>query len=215
MGQGTVEWVAVLTVCAVLAMAGARGLATVANSWQGIDQALATVAQPATPPSVPVFPSLRASPLPSGDGASAIRIAERLLALGIVEQPPGSNSGAAILTFTDGNAEAWCADFVSWVLREAGQPFSGGASGGWRLAWTPDVRAWFELRGQYRARLVATPEPGDIVSFQHGHIGFVRRATPTRLETVEGNAGDAVAQRVYENWRSNSNIHGFGRPLAG
>ena len=75
-------------------------------------------------------------------------IAARLLRLGIRETR--TNAGPWIGTFTDGNAEAWCADFVSYVLRLAGRPFTGGLSGGWRLAAAAGVRDWFASRHRYR-----------------------------------------------------------------
>ena len=208
-GQAVVEWVAVLAAGAAVAV----GIAVAAS--RAIDAlavpAVAGAAAPAVAP-VPALPSLRMDPLPTGDGGSVLAVAERLLALGIREDPPGSNGGPSVLQLTDGNREPWCADFVSWVLRAAGRPFTGGASGGWRLAWTPDVRAWFLARDRYRPRLVAVPAPGDVVWFGHGHVGIVRRAGPDLLETIEGNADDAVRVRRYPGWRADTRIDGFGRP---
>lgn len=208
-GQAVVEWVAVLaagTAVAVgIAVAASRAIDALAPP------AMARTAVPAAEPA-PAIPALRMGSLPDGDGVPVLAVAERLLALGIREEPPGSNAGAAVLQLTDGNAEPWCADFVSWVLRAAGRPFTGGASGGWRLAWTPDVRAWFAARDRYRPRLVADPAPGDVVWFGHGHVGFVRRADERLLETIEGNADDAVRVRRYPGWRADTRIDGFGRP---
>lgn len=208
-GQAVVEWIAVLaagTAVAVgVAVAASRAIDALAPP------ASARAAASAVPPA-PALPSLRMGPLPAADGAAVLAVAERLLALGIREEPPGSNAGAAVLQLTDGNAEPWCADFVSWVLRAAGRPFTGGASGGWRLAWTPDVRAWFVARGRYRPRLVADPAPGDVIWFGHGHVGIVRRAGPDLIETIEGNADDRVRVREYPGWRADTRIDGFGRP---
>ena len=216
-GQATVEWVAVLVACVVLAVGALQvvraGLATLPDP-----QALLLAAagpEVATSPGIesPTMPTLRMHPLPPAGGGGIVTIAERLLARGIAEQPPGSNRSPEILVFTDGNAEAWCADFVSWVLRAAGAPFTGGASGGWRLAWTPDVRAWFLARGRYRPRLTADPQPGDVIWFGHGHVGLVRRVVGSTVETIEGNSDDRLALRTYPGWRANTRIDGFGRPL--
>ncbi len=204
-GQAAVEWLALMSVCTAAAIALMGPLRDAVASAR-------LSAPPAAVAPGPAIPVLRAAPLPDGDGARVVAIANDLLALGIVEEPPGSNRSPAILQFTDGNAEAWCADFVSWVLRAAGMPFTGGASGGWRLAWTGDVRAWFALRGRYRERLVADPQPGDIIWFRRGHVGIVVRADARTVETIEGNAGDAVRARTYTAWRGNTDIDGFGRP---
>lgn len=210
-GQAVVEWLAVLaasTAVAVgIAVAASRSIEVLAVP----SIARAGEAEAAVTP-VPTQPVLRMRPLPTGDGSPVLAVAEQLLALGVREEPVGSNGGPLVLQLTDGHREPWCADFVSWVLRAAGRPFTGGASGGWRLAWTPDVRAWFSTRGRYRERLVADPAPGDVVWFGHGHVGFVRHVEPALLETIEGNAEDAVRVRRYPGWRADTRIDGFGRP---
>lgn len=212
-GQATVEWLAVLIATAFVAggiAVGMRGLG---------DRVSSTVASLDAIASAGTFAARRAE-LPGGmpgklpivAGGSIVSIAAQLAAAGIAEVPPGSNRGPGIDVFTDGNAEAWCADFVSWVLRAAGRPFSGGLSSGWRIAWTGDVRSWFMERSAYRDRLSADPQPGDVVWFEHGHVGIVERVRGDDLLTIEGNAGDAVTRRTYARWRLNGDIGGFGRP---
>jgi hypothetical protein len=210
-----VEWLAVLAVACLLALgthAGVqRGLHAAAPDAQLLEQ-LATASPPA--PSSPMPPVLITTALPAVDGSSDVAIASQLAAAGIVEVPRGSNRGPGVDVFTDGNAEPWCADFVSWVLRAAGRPFTGGASAGWRLAWTGAVRAWFVARAAWRERLLADPRPGDVVWFDRGHVGIVERVEGTALRTIEGNAADAVTRRVYPHWRLDADIGGFGRPGA-
>ena len=213
--QGTVEWIAVLIVAMVVATgvaAGGRGGTTrfvaVAASLEGIATAGSGAAQE------PQQPLLAVGRLPVINGTSIVAVAAQLAAAGIAETPPGSTRGPGVDVFTDGNAEAWCADFVSWVLRAAGYPFSGGLSAGWRLAWTGAVRSWFVERASYKDRLQADPQPGDVIWFVHGHVGIVEAVHGDALTTIEGNADDAVARRTYEHWRSNMDIGGFGRPEA-
>ena len=218
-GQATTEWIAVLMACAVLATLGLKFANARLATMPQLSPMMAEVGKQATGQrnalgamhSFDLFP---VASLPHIEGGSIVAIAERLERLRIVEVPSGSNTGPGIIDFTDGNAEAWCADFVSWVLRAAGRPFTGGASGGWRLAWTLDVRGWFAERGTFRDRLVADPQPGDVVWFRSGHVGIVRRATSTTIDTIEGNSDNAVRARTYEGWRLNSNIGGFGRPIS-
>lgn len=204
-GQGATE---ALLVAAVLAVIGVALLGAIRLSGPRPASALAagTVAQTPLGLSSPPPPGV----LEIGDGTASVAIAARLLGLGIRETGP--NSGPWIATFTDGNAEAWCADFVSYVLRLAGHPFTGGQSGGWRLAAAAGVRNWFAARGRYIPRSMAQPLPGDVVYFRHSHVGIVVAARGTRLMTIEGNASDAVRQRLYPDWRSIADIDGFGRP---
>ena len=217
-GQATTEWVAVLMACTVLATVGLKFANGRLVTMPPLSPMMAEVGQQAAGQrdalgAVQSFGLFPVASLPSIEGGSIVAIAERLERLRIVEVPSGSNTGPGIIDFTDGNAEAWCADFVSWVLRAAGRPFTGGASGGWRLAWTLDVRGWFAERGAFRDRLAADPQPGDVVWFTFGHVGIVRRATPTTIDTIEGNSGNAVSARTYDGWRLNTNIGGFGRPF--
>ena len=217
-GQATTEWIALLLACTVLATTGLKIVNSGFTSLPPLAPLFADVGRVGVSPSgsagsVAMFPLLPVVPLPTIDGGSIVAVAEQLKNLHIIEVPDGSNTGPGIIEFTDGNAEAWCADFVSWVLRAAGRPFTGGASGGWRLAWTLDVRGWFAERGAFRDRLAADPQPGDVVWFTFGHVGIVRRATPMMIETIEGNSGDAVTEHTYFGWRRNTNIGGFGRPL--
>ncbi len=69
-------------------------------------------------------------------------IAKAELAKNIKEQPIGCDAGnpsrkgscgKEIDKYTDTTLEYWCADFVSWVYAQAGSPFTGGLSGGWRI----------------------------------------------------------------------------------
>ena len=61
-------------------------------------------------------------------------------------------------------------------------------------------------------RAVARPAPGDVVYFRHSHVGIVVAVHGASLTTIEGNASDAVRERVYGGWRSIADIDGFGRP---
>jgi hypothetical protein len=204
-GQAATE--AVL-VAAVLAVVGVALLGVVRASGPRPASALAagTTAQPPVGVDVPLGLGM----MLVGDGTASVSIAARLLGLGIRET--ARNQGPWIATFTDGNAEAWCADFVSYVLRLAGRPFTGGQSGGWRLAAAAGVRAWFAARGRYIPRTLAQPLPGDVVYFRHSHVGIVVAVRGSSLLTIEGNASDAVRQRLYPAWRTIADIDGFGRP---
>lgn len=212
-GQATVEWVAVLLISGLLAVSMTVGMRGLSARFAGVAASLDAIASAgADQATVPQPPVLAMASLPVLDGRSIVAVASQLVAAGIAERPPGSNRGPGIDAFTEGHAEAWCADFVSWVLRAAGQPFTGGPSSGWRLAWTGDVRSWFVARAAFRNRLDADPQPGDVVWFIHGHVGIVEAVRGDVLATIEGNSSDAVVRKAYDHWRLNSDIGGFGRP---
>ena len=67
------------------------------------------------------FPAVDASALTSDQG----RVLE-LLQSEHEQDRPGT-------FYSDGIDEEWCADFVSWIMREAGRPLSNPNSGSWRI----------------------------------------------------------------------------------
>jgi hypothetical protein len=129
--------------------------------------------------------------------------------IGTAESPLGSNSGPYISKYTDGNKEPWCADFVSWVYREAGRPFKPT-----RIASVISVVAYMQENGVYFKNGKGDPTPGDIVNFIGSggtHIGIVEKVDGNDLTTIEGNSSNKVSRRVYTNYKLKSNIVGFGR----
>ncbi len=214
-GQAAVETLGVAVAIAALAGAAVHGVAARADGDGRVSSAL-RAAGSAAPPSgalaAAAAGALEARIGPAGTGAlGAVQVAEQLLRLGVREEPPGSDGGPMVLPITDGNEEPWCADFVSYAYLRAGLPFTGGLSGGWRIAGALALRHWFVERGRWTPRASARPQPGDVVYFAWDHVGIVRRIADRTLETIEGNASHAVRLRVYEDWRSHPGIDGFGR----
>lgn len=158
----------------------------------------------------------------SGSGGSVVEIAQAELAKNVAENPPGSNSGGRIDVYTDNTPEYWCADFVSWVYKAAGKPFTGGLSGGWRIPSVNTLDDWLKNKGTRVANEsgAPAPKPGDVVIFDHSgdqvgndtHTGIVEKIVGGKMITIEGNTSDKVARRTYDNYRSNNTIRSWGRP---
>lgn len=159
----------------------------------------------------------------SGD---IVGIAQAELEKGVKEDPVGCDDGnpstkgdcgAEVNKYTDGTLEYWCADFVSWVYKQAGKPFTGGASGGWRIASVSAVRAWFEKNGTYTENgSNVTPKPGDIYTTTgDSHIGIVEKVENGKIYTISGNTGvenfsNGVGVGRAEYPIGSSDISGFG-----
>ncbi len=58
------------------------------------------------------------------------------------DQPGGSH-------FSEGIEEPWCADFVSWVLNEAGQPLTNPNSGSWRIPGVYTLQEYYQSAGRF------------------------------------------------------------------
>ncbi len=112
----------------------------------------------------------------------------------------------------------WCSDFVSWVYRAAGVPFSGGYEGGWLLTNNLAIRHWFERRGWWVQKhgpewASFQPRPGDYVRIRTrrwGHSAIVRFVEGDTLHVIEGNAGGRVRLTRYARFREHERIDGFG-----
>jgi hypothetical protein len=138
--------------------------------------------------------------------------------LGKKEIPDGSNDGPEVDKYTDDHAEPWCADFVSWCLKQQSwnplprrQPSCSGMTR-WAQAQSPSM--YFKTGDK-------DPMPGDIfmqlqsgefgVDTGHSHTGFVLSYDQLKGEivSIEGNASNAVRSFT----RSISRITGFVRVL--
>ena len=107
-------------------------------------------------------------------------------------------------------AEAWCADFVSYVARQGGAKTVNTAS-------AQGIADQLAKQGRWKGR--NNPQPGDAVTFNWSgsggwanHVGLVdsvyRQNGQTYIRTIEGNSSDGVRYRTYP---ANSRvINGFG-----
>lgn len=144
----------------------------------------------------------------SGNNSNVVEIAKAELG---VEQ--GSDR---MLEFTDGNNEEWCADYVSWVFKQAGKPFSGGSSGGWRISSVANMRAYFRNGtdgSKYFDAPGENPQVGDVAFWNpavYSHVGIVVAVNDDKFTVISGNWGNKVALHP-EMTNDGSTINGFGR----
>jgi hypothetical protein len=105
--------------------------------------------------------------------------------------------------------EMWCADFASWVYKQAGVPFTEGADGGWRQAsscglkdWFKKNEIWFNNPGKPMPQDdPKAPQPGDVVIYcngSEGHTQIVVSYDGKTVKTVGGNQSDSVSTTPYD-----------------
>lgn len=171
-----------------------------------------------------IYSALAGVPGGSCDGTSNVKIvavAQAELAKNVHESPDGSNAGGRVDIYTDGHPEFWCADFVSWVYKEAGSPFTGGSSGGWRLPAVSSLISWLKAKGVYveQSPSAPAPMPGDVITFRStadtdtnsgDHTGIIETVKGETITTIEGNSSNSVARRTY-NYKTSAKIAGWGR----
>ena len=129
---------------------------------------------------------LAVPPLPPNTGSD---VRSRIVAiarsqLGQGERPAGSNCTKF------GPCEEWCADFATWVWRQAG------VAGMGRIAWVPDLPLWGKRHGSWKPGYRNNPQPGDLVIFSGLHVGLVERVTARTITIIAGNTStNNVARR--------------------
>lgn len=123
-------------------------------------------------------------------------------------QPLGTKYSAGI-------KEAWCADFASWIMKEAGAPYSNPNSQSWRIPGVYTLRDYYQSSGRFRAVGSGyTPQPGDVALYNDSpvfgtHVNIVLADKKGVLTTVGGNENGTI--RVYENSSKNyAGLVGYG-----
>ncbi|MFN6544095.1 CHAP domain-containing protein [Mycolicibacterium nivoides] len=126
-------------------------------------------------------------------------------------QPGGSH-------FSEGIEEPWCADFVSWVLNEAGRPLSNPNSGNWRIPGVYTLQEYYQAAGRFAAPDSYRPRPGDVVMYADGsplglHTNFVVVANDNAITTVGGNEEGGIRVHTLDDAEI-AGILGYGRLAA-
>ncbi len=139
----------------------------------------------------------------------------------------------AFKKYTQGRAEDWCADFVSWVYNEGKRPLSSppnlGQAGGWQIPSVSNMKVYLENKGTYWQKNdpnAQAPQPGDIVIRKNGesHTNIVVWSNGFMVKTVGGNEGQSAGSQgsYFEksgvrmsdapyDIRSQSGVSGWGR----
>ncbi|MBM7460420.1 CHAP domain-containing protein [Rhodococcus coprophilus] len=127
------------------------------------------------------------------------------------EQRPGT-------FYSEGIREPWCADFVSWIMREAGVPLSNPHSGHWRIPGVYTLGEYYESTGRFEpAGSGYRPSVGDVVLY-HSSLGFGQREHTNIVVAVDGETATTVGGnefgkiRVHTvDWAADDAVVGFGR----
>ena len=120
----------------------------------------------------------------------------------------------SVLTYTQGNKEAWCADFVSWTMRQVGTPLTNPHSGGWRIPGVYTLQEYFQAHGRYAVAGDYLPQPGDAAFFITGnssHVSFVVKVEGGNMVTLGGNEGGRMRLSTHAVIKGEGGLTGFGK----
>ncbi len=103
-----------------------------------------------------------------------------------------SFAATGYLKYTDGWYELWCADFVSWIYKQAGYPFSGGQAGGWMLAGVSSIQTLGQQNGKFSWHSAGSgyiPKPGDIAIYGNQHTNLFISSSGGSSKFIGGDQG--------------------------
>ncbi|MFD3506174.1 CHAP domain-containing protein [Nocardia sp. NPDC058666] len=118
--------------------------------------------------------------------------------------------------YAEGVQEAWCADFVSWTMREAGRPLANPNSGSWRIPGVYTLEDYYRKQGRFTSAQVGyRPRTGDVVLYGPDsplgqHTNIVLRADGDTITTIGGNEMGTVRVRTITPAET-ADLVGYGR----
>lgn len=104
--------------------------------------------------------------------------------------------------YSEGESEAWCSDFVSWIMNEAGVPLKNPNSGSWRIPGTYTLLDYYQAKGSFRSvNSGYVPQVGDVAIYRHSpifgeHTNIVLKNDNGVLTTVGGNENNKIRVTV-------------------
>jgi CHAP domain-containing protein len=125
-----------------------------------------------------------------------------------LSQPQGTK-------YSQGVEEPWCADFVSWVFKQADMPFSNPNSGSWRIPGTHTLREYYESRGRFKSSSSGySPNVGDTMIYDNPspfgqHVNVVIENKNSTITTIGGNEPGGIRIMKHEK-PDNDGFVGYG-----
>ncbi|WP_067572354.1 CHAP domain-containing protein [Nocardia acidivorans] len=116
--------------------------------------------------------------------------------------------------YSEGVEEPWCADFVSWVMRESGRPLDNPNSGSWRIPGVSTLEAYYRQQNRFEVPGYR-PHIGDVVMYAGGsafsqHTNIVIDTAADSITTIGGNEFGRISIHRIEPAKV-SGIVGYGR----
>ena len=112
-----------------------------------------------------------------------------------------------VMKYTEGFEESWCADFISWVMKEAGSPNISSETGYWRIPGVLSLQSYYMniSNAYFDSKSSYTPQLGDVAFYigdatpdfdSSEHAAIVLSYDGTTLVTIGGNEGDDGVLRI-------------------
>ena len=124
-----------------------------------------------------------------------------------------------VLKYTQGNKEAWCANFTSWAMDEAGMPYNNPNYGGWRIPGVLTLKSYYDARGGFTNSESYVPKLGDVAIYDgkhtfglmhRQHVAIVVKADENSITTFGGNEGGKTLIKTHNRKIGEQQLVGYG-----
>ena len=160
-------------------------------------------------------------PFPDIDVSAATPVQARLVELARAEYAKRPRSyDETVMVYTAGVREPWCADFISWIMREAGAPLVNPHSGGWRIPGVLTLREYYQDQNRYQPAGEYRPQLGDVAifvgkntadPFSGQHTSLVLAVDGDTMTTIGGNERGRLRVSTQSIKAGEKGLVGFGR----
>lgn len=127
---------------------------------------------------------------------------------------------SSVLKYSEGNKEPWCADFTSWVMKQAGAPYSNPNSGHWRIPGVLTLREYYQSEDRYiPANIGYRPQVGDVAIYignktldgrSRQHTNIVVSVEGNQMITIGGNERGRMRISRQDYTDNQNSLVGFG-----
>lgn len=122
-----------------------------------------------------------------------------------------------VLKYTGGVKESWCADFVSWNMKQLGQPLENPHSGGWKIPGVYTLRDYYQAQNRWQSAGSYVPSFGDVAFYvrspSKSHVNFVLSvdAKASTMTTLGGNEEGYIRIKTKSYLLGKEDLAGFGK----
>ncbi|WP_040738606.1 CHAP domain-containing protein [Nocardia tenerifensis] len=104
--------------------------------------------------------------------------------------------------YAEGVREPWCADFVSWVMRESGAPLANPNSGSWRIPGVFTLQEYYASTSRFVPVGDYRPRTGDVLMYDATspfgqHTNIVLKSEAGVVTTIGGNEFGEISVHTF------------------
>lgn len=157
---------------------------------------------------------------PASDAASLSSLQNKIIDIAREEyakKPISYDSN--VLKYSQNVKQAWCANFISWLMNEAGEPLVNPHSGNWRIPGVYTLQEYYIDTGRYQLSTKYTPKVGDVAIYigaqtsdpsSQEHTAIVVRVDGDTMTTLGGNEGGRMRLTTQKIMEGVNGLVGFG-----